>query len=340
MKKKYLACFIMAILLSFSTVITGCNKKQVDENNLVVYNFGGDDITYAEYYIYAKTIEEDYCKVYGNGVWELELNTDDGNSSVKDITIKDIVSDINRVKVLNAHSAELNISLTDSEISEIEEIADKFYKGLTEEDIKESGISNQLVKAVIKENLVANKVYEHVLEDYDFEISDEEARMISFYDMVFECYKVEKDGSIKEYSEEEKQKQLDKANEALTSLAEDEDTTYEKLVDKYNLQYASSYTMSKSQITEEYGESVASKILELADGEVSVVVETQYGYHIFKMLKSNDEELTKENKANIVRSKQKEYFSGMFDTWVKDYDPSFDFDKQINRKLAEKIWQS
>ena len=86
---------------------------------------------------------------------------------------------------------------------------------------------------------------------------------------------------------------MEKANEALSSLARDEDVSYDTIVDKYDLKYSASYTMSRTEMIEEYGESVADKILSLSDGEVSTVIQSEYGYHIFKMLKANDEELTK-----------------------------------------------
>ena len=237
------------------------------------------------------------------------------------------------MKVLNEHAKDYSIVLSDEESEEAENKASDFYKGLTEKDIEDTEITEDVVKQVITENMVAKKVYDQVLLDYDFEISDEEARMTTFYDMVFECYEVEKDGSVTEYTPEKKAVQLEKANEALSSLAQQEDVTYENIVDKYDLQYSSSYTMSKSQMTEEYGRGVADKILELSDGEVSVVIETPYGYHIFKMLDSNDEELTKKNKAQMISSKQKEYFKGVYEEWLKAYDAHFDPKQDVDEEL-------
>ena len=330
---KRLGCFmlILSILLSLSA----CGKSPDTEEKVpVVYRFGGNDITYAEYYIYAKTVEENYQKAYGSGVWELELEGDDGKDTVRDITIKDIVSDINRVKVLASHSEALGITLSDNDISEADDTATAFYNGLTEQDIADTGIDISIVKDVIKENMLAEKVYSQMLSEYDFEISDEEARMTTFYDMVFECYNITKDGSVEEYTQEKKAEQLERANEALSSLAQDADVTYDKIVDKYSLEYSSSYTMSKTELIEEYGQSVANKILELSDGEVSVVIETQYGYHIFKMIKANDQELTKKNKNDIISAKQKEYFNGVYEEWLKGYDSHFNYDSDVDMKLA------
>lgn len=230
----------------------------------------------------------------------------------------------------------MKISLSDNEKMEAANLSETFYKGLTEKDIAQTEITRTLVAQVVEENMIAEKVYKQTISEYDFEISEEEARMTTFYDMVFECYDVKMDGSVKEYSEEKKATQLEKANEALSSLAQEEDITYDMIVDKYNLEYASTYTMSRMELIEEYGESIADKILSLEDGEISVVIQSQYGYHIFKMLQSKDEELTKKNKEEIVTKKQKEYFATVYEDWLKRYDSNFDMDK-VNKDLVNRF---
>lgn len=315
----------------------GCSKGESEDAAAVLYEYGDSTITYGEYYIYAKTIEEDYQKTYGNGVWSLELAVGEEKSSVKDVTIRDLISDINRVKVLVAQTEEMQITLNDSEKAEIENTAAAFYSGLTEKDIAETEVTRELVKKVIEENMLAEKVYRQIISDYDFEISEEEARMTTFYDMVFECYEAKKDGTVEEYTDEKKATQLERANEALSSLAQDENVTYETIVDKYDLQYSASYTMSRPELVQEYGESVANKILELSDGAVSTVIQSEYGYHIFKMIKANDQELTKKNQESIIAQKQKEYFSGMYEEWEKEYDSGFDMEKEVNMELANRF---
>lgn len=330
---------VLAVCMSviFAVGLAGCGKKKVEDTANVVYQFGDCNVTYGEYYIYGKTVEEDYQKTYGNGVWGLEMTTDDGKRTVKDVTIDDIIESINRVKVLVHQAEDMNISLSDSEKAEIENEAETFYNGLTEADLKKTEITKDLVKQVMEENAIAKKVYNKEITEYDFEISEEEARMTTFYDLVFECYSIDKDGTVKEFTDEKKATQLQKANEALSSLAQDEDVTYQDIVDKYKLQYSNSYTMAKAEMVEEYGESVADKILAMSDGEVSTVIQSQYGYHIFKMIKSNDEELTKKNKEEIIARKQKEYFSGVYEDWLKSYDSHFNISEDVNMDLAKKF---
>jgi len=332
--KRLIACFLMAVCLVSAT---GCGKGQEETSGTVVYEFGDSVIMYGEFYIYAKTVEEDYRKTYGNGIWSLELTTDGGTSTVKDITIEDLISDINRVKVLAGQAEELKIALSDNERAEAENAAEKFYNGLTEKDKETSEVTKAIAVQVMEENMLAKKVYDAKIAEYDFEISEEEARMTTFYDMVFECYSVKEDGTVEEYTDEKKATQLEKANEALSTLAQEEDVTYEDIVDKYDLEYSATYTMSKTEMIEEYGESIADKLLALKDGEVSVVIESEYGYHIFKMIKSNDEDLTKKNKEEIIEKKQKEYFSGVYEEWLKKYDSKFNYAEDVDVMAIQKF---
>lgn len=330
---------IVALLLCVGCLMSlwACEeKKEIDESQ-IVYKYGKATITYGEFYIYAKTVEEDYRKAYGNGIWSLELKTDEGKSSVREVTIKDLISNINRIKVLVEHAEDMEIVLSDKEKAEAENMASTFFAGLTDKDIKDTGVTQELILQVIEENLIAEKVYMQTISEHEFEISEEQARMTTFCDMVFECYRMKQDGTVEEYTEEKKATQLERANEALSTLAQDEEMTYEMIVDKYDLKYSASYTMSRVELIEEYGESIADKILQLSDGEVSVVIESEYGYHIFKMLKAKDEELTKKNKASIVEQMQREYFNGVYSEWSAKYDARFHYDEDVNKELVNKF---
>ncbi len=333
MRKRFARALAGALCL---LMLAACGKPKVEDDASVLYHFGDTEVTFGEYFIYARIVEEDYQRIYGNGIWSLELAGDSGKSTVEEVTRQDIIADINRVKVLADKAEEMHINLTDKEKAEADETAENFYNGLTEKDIKESGITKELAVRVLEENMLARGVYDQVISEYDFEISEEEARMTTFYDMVFECYNVQKDGSVKEYSEEKKAAQLERANEALASLAQEEGVNCDSIVKKYRLEFSDSYTMSKAEMIETYGENVANRIMELPDGKYSSVVSSQYGYHIFKMIKSNNEELTKKNKEETIAAKQKEYFNSLYEEWLKDYDSHFDMEKAVNQELAAK----
>jgi hypothetical protein len=48
------------------------------------------------------------------------------------------------------------------------------------------------------------------------------------------------------------------------------------------------------------------------------------------MIQINDEDLTKENKENIIAQMQKDYFHSVYGEWLKDYDSRFNIETDVD----------
>ena len=55
------------------------------------------------------------------------------------------------------------------------------------------------------------------------------------------------------------------------------------------------------------------------------------------MLQANDQELTKKNKEAIIAKKQKEYFSGVYEEWLKHFDSHFNISEDVDMKLVNRF---
>ena len=55
----------------------------------------------------------------------------------------------------------------------------------------------------------------------------------------------------------------------------------------------------------------------LANGEVSEIIETEYGYHIIMCTSSFDRDETDANKAGILKKRQQEEFNRIYDEYVQ-----------------------
>ena len=237
---------------------------------------------------------------------------DDGNAdSVENITRQDIIDTIIKVKVLVDKADEYDVSLTAQEEDSVKTQAETFYSKLTDEDIANSGITKELAEKVFEENMIASKVYDAALKDNDSEVSDEDARMSIFYDLIFETYTVV-DEKVEPYTEEEKKARYDEAQKAFETLSTGEDTNIEDLAILYDLSYASKHVMSKEDIEREYGTSNAETILALSDGTYSNIIESEYGYHIIKMITLTDKDETAAHKAQMMNTLDKEYFDELY----------------------------
>lgn len=339
MKEKIAKIILMVGIMSVF-LLSGCVEEMPisEEGKETVYEFGKEKISYGEVYIYANTIKENYESTYGPGIWSIELENSEGIlKTVESVTREDIIESINRAKVLASKANKYNISLSEENKAEIKEKAKAFYEGLTKQDLETSRITLPLVEKIYEENTMASKVYKKVLMEQDFEVSEEEARMTTFFDMIFECYTLEEDGTITPYSDEKKTEQFKKANEALHRLATEENMDERDIVIQYDLQYTNTYTLSKIDIIKEYGEEVSDVLLGLSDGGFSKVVESEYGYHIFKMIQIHNVDFTKENQANMTAEKEKEYFAVLYEKWLKEYDGRFNYQRDVNMEVFEEI---
>ena len=256
---------LLAIMLVFVLVLSGCNQNKkpepTDTKSSVVFQFGDNIVTLGEVYIYAQTVGE--------------------RVPMTDIVKEEVVNEIVRVKSMVTHAGEYDITLSETEKNMITEEATVFYEGLTDQDIADMELSYEKVYKVMEENTIANKVKSKVLADTPIEVSDEKARMTTFYDMYFQCYTINADGVVKPYSAEDKKIQYENALQACSTLAtasidgDREAGDIEKLAEYYNLENAKEQTMSPEAIYETYGEDVYNLLYSMKNGDYSTVVETE-----------------------------------------------------------------
>lgn len=342
--KIILTMCIVLIVCSF----TGCGDKKQEDNTedsqTMVMQYGDNIVTVGEVYIYIRTVQERYELQYGDDVWQLSLPASETDSvSMADLTREAVVEEIVKVKTLVAHASDYGISLTDAEDSELHDKAKEFYDGLTDEDISSMELTEDKIYQVFYENEIAGRVEAKILESDPVEISDEMARMTTFYDMYFQCYSIEDDGTVVEYTEEQKQEQKENALQACSTLAtatidENKDAeNIEKLAEYYKLNQAGEQTLTPEEILETYGEDVYNLLYSMQNGDYSTVVETEYGYHVFQMIALTDQKATKARKETMTSDAIKERISSQLETWQKEIDPEFSYPDSVNMELYDTI---
>lgn len=330
-------------------LVTGCGKgnvpEQVEEKQgTVVFKYGDSFVTKGELYIYICTVKEQYESKYGEDVWKMSIpNSMDDSVTMVDLTKEEVVKKIIKVKTLIAHSSDYKVKLAENEESEIKNKAEEFFKGLTDAEIENMELTEAIVEKVMKENLIATKVQEKLLEKDPVEISDEQARMTTFFDMYFSCYDIDSKGNVNPYSDEERKKQYDNAIQACSTLAtakidgNDDLESIQKLAEYYKLKQAKSQTMSPDQILETYGQEIYDMLYAMENGDYSTVVESQYGYHVFQMLSLTDRKATDEKKANMYDDFLEKTLSEKLEKWQKDIDPSFSYEDSVDMKVYDTI---
>lgn len=340
---------LIAILLCICLMVpmlSGCGEKKEEpeqtSNGTLVFQYGNNLVTKGEIYIYIETVRERYELQYGSDVWQTVLPDGGEGASMENLTREEVVNEIVRVKTLCAHADELGIVLSDEELSELNRKADDFCEGLTDEQLQSMEITKEKAEKVMQENAIASKVEAKILDDRKIEISDEEARMTTFYDMYFECYSMDENGVVTPYTEEQKDQQYRNALQACATLAATDLRDFAgaaigRLAEYYQLNEAKMQTMSPKDILETYGQDVYDLLYNMENGQYSTVVETQYGYHVFQMIALTDQTKTNEQKIVLYNQQVQEALSDTLTKWQAQIDPVFKYPDSVDMDVYDSI---
>ena len=341
MQKRNIVILIMSLVLLFG--ISGCGRQEQESGNSgTVLKFAGTDISIGEVYVYANTVSEQYEKSYGENVWDMEVPISETETdTMKNLTRKDIIENIVRVKVLVSKAGEYDVRLSPEDDEKIMKQAEAFYKNLTDDQIEKMQLSRDVIITVYKENEIASRVYDRMMDKAGIEVSDEDARQTTIYDLVFEKYTVDVSGNVKELSQDEKDAQYERALQAYNTLVNpvsgSDNTNIEGLAEFYGAADSRYYTLSPDEIREMYGQEIGDMIYSLDDGSYSLVTESEYGYHIFYIQALTDREATNKLKQTEISSKQKAYFTSCYEKWLKELDPNYSYEKSVDDDVYSKI---
>ncbi len=338
---------VLAVLLCMA-LLTACGKTKKEEKASpgdLVFSLGSEKVYLPEVYIYAEIVREHYSNAYGEGVWSLSVdNGENGQASLEELTREDIIDSIVRVKLLNLEAEERAVALTQEEEAEVSSEAARFWKYMTDEEMEKSGVTEDLVNRVMRENILAKKMYDKILQDAALQVSDEEARETKFYDLVFPLAHVAEDGTVTPVSDEEAGKIHERALAAYDSLlnpTNEASSVYEadmeRLKKEYQLTLSEEVVMTPEEIQKTYGSQICDMLYSLDDGSYSLVTESQYGYHIFYMIALTDREATDARKEVILRQKRQEYFEQEKNALLERYAPEFRYDNSVNMDVYSKI---
>ena len=254
--------------------------------------------------------------------------------AIRKQTLNDLIEDI----LLDTYAKEHNIVVTEEEVkNEIKKMRE--YTGLTEDEIYKQALGKyQLLESDINEMvrsaLLADKVYYEVIKDLN--ISDEELwdyfiKRVSFYNgarrlsHIFIAINTQKD-TIDEINT--KYEKMKKIREELLKGKKFEDLVKEYSEDlstKENngdLFWFRKGTISDSEISK--------AVFSLNKGEISEVIKSKYGFHIFKITDS-----IPENLSSLKETEIKKYYEKIKDLVKIDalYQKSEEKIKEFNKSL-------
>lgn len=292
---------------------TGFDKDEV-------FRIGKISCTLPEFMVYLTNTQNQYENVYGEEIWNVELEGVTLEDNIKDT----VLAKIAQIKTMYLMARERGVELDDEEQQRVETIAEVYYESLTQQEVQALGVDQDTILQLYTEYAMAEKVYNQIIEGVNPEISDDEARTITIEHILIRTYTTDGTGKRIEYSDSMKQDCYEQIA-ALREQAVSGEADFAELAAKYSDDETIRYSFRKGEIDEKL-EEIAFR---LESGEISEVVEMDSGYHLIRCISTFDREETDANKLKIVEERRGEVFGQEYDAFVET----------LVRSLNENLWQ-
>lgn len=321
---------ITALLLGVLLLVAagGCKKEDADTKLVLTTGFRKDEIfrietmscTLPEVMVYLTNTQDQYESVYGKEIWKTDLNGITLEENVKET----VLAQLAQIKTMNLLAGQHGVTLDETELETAEAAAAAYYGSLNQAERNAMNVTEETIEGLYAEFALANKVYEYIIKDINPEISDDEARTITVEHILIVTYALDGTGKKIEYTESARKDARRQAEEIL-KLVREEDSDFEELVLQYSEGDKGTFSFGKGETDPVFEEAA----FNLETGEISDIVETEYGYHIIKCISTFNREETDANKVKIVEKRREEVFGQEYDVFVKS----------LTRTLNEELWE-
>ncbi len=316
-----------AVLLLTMLVFTGCKKDKKTEIILTtdfeegeVFRIGNMSCYVPEVMVYLVNSENKYDEIFGPKIWQIPID----GTTLENRYKETILARLAQIKVMNLMARDQDFKLTADDELRVKAAARDYYKSLSETEREILGVDEETIYNLYFEFATADKLYHDITDKITPEISDDQARIVTVRDILIKTYKPSVNGTVS-YNAAEKEEAYERISKIKERL--DEGADFDLI--------AESTENEDSKIQYSFGRGVMPPAYEdaafnLIDGEISDIVETEYGYHILKCITAYDPEEADRNREEIVKVKKQEAFNNIYDGYISD----------LNSHLNADLWDS
>ncbi len=317
-----LTALILSLLLP--AFLSGC-AENAEKEIVFTSSFGADEVfrietkkcSLAEMEIYMKASGDQYQEIFGSEIWTRNLNGMTLGQELKSVTL----ARLSQIKAMNLLAEDRGISLDEEEEEKVSSAAARFFDGMKNGNSQISA-NEALITNMYREYALADKTYRQITQDVDPEISDDEARSITVRQILIRTSTVNEYGERIPYGPEMKAEARKKAENILEELRNGGD--FDTLAEIWNEDSEVQYTFGRGTMPEAFEETA----FNMETGQISDIVETEYGYHILLCVSTFDQEETDANKERIVRERKKAAFDEVYDS----------FAETLHSTLNDELW--
>lgn len=302
-RKRLFLSFTLLVIMVF---LAGCGMVRVNpevDNKTVVAKVAGEEIIKEEFNKVYGVFKSQYEKQFGTEVWNQEINGKKFGDVAKDKLLDMLIDE----KLQMKKAAELGISVSDEEVNEEIENAKKYFE--TEEKFNEflkgQNMDLEYFKESAKKEMIMRKLFENLTEKIT--ITDDEAK--SYYDSHQDEFMSVKASHILLDSKEEAEKMLQrvKNGEDFNELAQQYSKDPSAKENKGDLDY-----FRHGDMVEPFEKAAFA----LKPGEISDIVQTDFGFHIIKVEDSKldkFEDIKEELKGSLLNNKKSEEYDKLLE---------------------------
>ena len=325
-RNRRMAAALLTVLL---LLLSGCMDSLKGSKVVLTTGFEKNEVfriedmscTLPEAMVYLVNTKNRYESVYGREIWNVSLDGVTLEENIKET----VLAQLAQQKTMNLLARQNGVALSEEEEARVMQAAETYFQSLSEEEKSALQITVKDVEELYREYALARKVYQYIIKDINPEISDDEARTITVQYIYFRTCVLDGTGKKIEYSEEEKQEVLRKAEEVRFQL-KNEEADFEELILKYSDSEEGTCSFGKGEKDQAFEDAA----FNLETDEISDIVETPDGYYLIKCISTFNRTETDANKVKIVEKRREEVFG-------QEYE---DFVAALTRNLNEDLWQS
>lgn len=285
-----------------------------------VFRIGSQSCSRAEIMVYLTTTQNQYESVYGSEVWNVALDGVTLEENVKET----VLAKIAQIKTMCLLAQSKSVTLDEQEKEQVRQASEEYFQSLNDREKELMGVDLDTIQQLYTEYVLADKVYQYIIQDINPEISDDEARTITVQHILIRTYTTDGAGTRVPFSDELKKAVYEKACQ-VRELAVDGEHDFVDLASRYSEDSTITYSFGKGEMDEAFEETA----FRLETGEISQVVESESGYHIIKCISTFDREQTDLSKLEIVEERRREVFGQEYDEFVET----------LVRNLNTKLWE-
>lgn len=305
-------------------------KSSTSNTETVLFTVNGQPVTMGEWNLYELPKYEENMKLYGNEIWDYTVNAE--GKKFSEAFLEDIRDEISYIKIVASQAEARGVGLTEDDDIEINIETADYMSRLTKMDQRKYEITEEDVRQVYRDNLLALKVYENLTLNISTDTDEKEVRhMVLQYIMIPKTYE-NKAGETEYYSETELEQfrlRLKNLREAVLKNpqmtlkeAQTQDLTATEMVADY------------AMLCEQLPEDLAGIAFWLREGEVSEIYETEDAIFLFNCAKKTDQESTDEAKVRVLEAREKAVFDEAYTKWRAA--ATIDINQENWNKLKEK----